>query len=203
MAGLSEEKFIELLEQYRHEFYRYTCKMVWNPSAVDDVFAGAVAVAWEKRGKFREGSNFRAWVYRIITNKCYVANRETKRHGIDIDEIDEARFATDPEQERFLFEDPEDLFEVIGDELRDALNELSTAQKSCLLLLTFEKYSYKEIAEILDMPVGTVMTHLSRGRTRLRRLLAEYARKSGVVGEDNKYVKRYAPEQDRRAGNER
>ncbi len=201
MAGLTEKEFLELLERYKDEFYRYVCRMVWTSSAAEDVFASGIAVAWEKRESFRTGSNFRAWVYRILTNKCYVANRETKRHGPDIETIDESLFATDPDEDSALFENPEDLFEHLGDELLGAMNQLSTGEKSCLLLLVVEKFSYKEIAETLDMPIGTVMTHLSRGRHRLRRLLMDYVRSTGIVGKDNKHVKTIETER-RRSGDE-
>jgi RNA polymerase sigma-70 factor (ECF subfamily) len=183
MARMSDTDFVASLEKHRHEFFRYALRNVWNPSVAEDVVAGAVATAYEKLDNFDDGSNFRAWMYRILTNKCYVANRETKRHAIDLDTIDESAFATEEQSLRTAWEDPEWFFEQCGDELTDALQQLSTAERSCLLLLAVGKYSYKEIAGILEIPVGTVMTHLSRGRTKLRRLLLEYARNEGFLSE--------------------
>ncbi|NQZ66813.1 MAG: RNA polymerase sigma factor [Lentisphaeria bacterium] len=188
--ALNEQSFLELLERYKDEFYRYVYRVVWNVSAAEDVFASAVQVAWTKKDSFIEGTNFRAWMYRILTNKCYVANRETKRSSIDIDSIDERHFIVEQDLNKRAYEDPNWFFEECGDELYQALKKLSTAEKSCLLLLSVEKQSYKEIASILEMPVGTVMTHLSRGRTKLRRLLSVYAENSGILSKDNKHFKK-------------
>ena len=190
MPGLNETEFMELLEQYKDEFYRYAYRNVWNEHAADDVFSSAVMTAWSKRDKFKKGTNFRAWVYRIITNKCFVANREIKRNSIDIDGIDESHFSVDPDMEKRAYEDPDWFLEQCGDELHEALKKLSTAERSCLYLLSVERHSYKEISEIMEMPVGTVMTHLSRGRSKLRRLLIDYAAKEGFIGEDNRHLKK-------------
>jgi RNA polymerase sigma-70 factor (ECF subfamily) len=198
-VAINEQTFLDYLDQYKDEFYRYVYRNVWNESVVEDVFSSAIMVAWEKRNKFREGSNFRAWVYKILSNKIFVANREIKRSSIDIDTISESQFATDPVGEEIALDNPELFFEQLGDELNSALRQVSTAERSCLLLLSIEKYSYKEISEILEMPVGTVMTHLSRGRTKLRRLLVSHAMIEGILTEDSKYIKKL--EKERRSEN--
>jgi RNA polymerase sigma-70 factor, ECF subfamily len=181
MGRLSDDAFLALLGEHRHELYRFVLRNVWNPSAAEDVFAGAVQVAWRQLDHFQPGSNFRAWMYRILTNKCFVANRETQRSSIDLDSIDESRFASQPNALTLAGDSPEAFLAACGDELQQAMRQLSTAERSCLLLLTCEHYSYKEIAHIMEMPVGTVMTHLARGRAKLRRLLADYARRSGII----------------------
>jgi len=182
--ALSNEAFMELLEKHRHEFYRYIMRNVWNPSVAEDVFSSGIMTAYEQREKFKEGTNFRAWVFKILTNKCYVANRETKRSAIDVEQIDESHFANYDEHMHQAWEDPYWFLEQMGDELYAAMRKLGTAERSCLLLLSVEKYSYKEIASTLDMPVGTVMTHLARGRAKLRRLLLDHALAEGIIGDD-------------------
>jgi DNA-directed RNA polymerase specialized sigma24 family protein len=77
--------------------------------------------------------------------------------------------------------DPEGVLEQCGDEVVRALRKLKTAERSCILLRGVEEFSYKEIAEILEIPVGTVMTHLARGRAKLRKELTAYARETGIV----------------------
>ena len=163
---MTTNEFTDLIEMHRHEFYRYVLRNVWNSDVADDVMASAVFAAFRQLSKFRDGTNFKAWIYRILTNKCFVANRETKRSAIDIDSIDEQYFSTDRHAQKKAFEDPEAFLDLCGDEVNEALRKLSSPQRSCLLLLTFEKYSYKEIAEIMEMPVGTVMTHLAQGRAK-------------------------------------
>ena len=181
MARLADSEFLRLLAAHRHELFRYALRNLWNPSAAEDVFAAAVLTAYEQLDHFQEGTNFRAWLYRIITNKCYVANRETQRSAIGLDELDESHFAADPDDDAAALADPEKFLDQCGDELHRALAQLNTGERSCLLLLAAEKYTYQELAAVLEMPVGTVMTHLARGRAKLRRLLLDYARARGIV----------------------
>lgn len=181
MSRLSDREFVDLLERHRDEFYRYVHHNVWNPDTAEDVMSAAVLAAYRQLDKFEKGTNFRAWMFRILTNKCYVANRETKRSAIDIESVDESMFAIDPDGLAAASKDPEQFVAACGDELSSALRQLSTAERSCLLLLTVDHYSYKEIASILEIPLGTVMTHLSRGRAKLRRLLVDHARREGII----------------------
>src|SRR5690606_20128345 len=81
-----------------------------------------------------------------------------------------------------ILEDPQRILEECGDEIYRAFQQLSTAQRSCILLREVEQFSYKDIAEILEIPLGTVMTHLARGRRKLREQLTAYARERGIVG---------------------
>ena len=194
---LTGAEFVELLDKHRDEFFRYVYRNVWNASVAEDVFSSAVMAAWKQIEKFQAGSNFRAWMFRILTNKCYVANRETQRSSIDVASIDEARFAQDSAVDfHQAYADPESFLGDCGDEVQKAMRQLSTAQRSCLLLLTVQKASYKEIAEILEIPVGTVMTHLARGRARMRSLLAAHAVREGIIDSSN----RYAPNNQRKVG---
>ena len=80
-----------------------------------------------------------------------------------------------------ILDHPEAFLEECGEEVYAAMQEVSEAQRACLLLRVAEQLSYKEIAEVLDIPVGTVMTHLSRGRGRLRNALADYAAAQGLL----------------------
>ena len=177
------DDFIEQIERYRDEFYRYVVRTLWDPGMAEDVFSSAVLAAWENQHKFTPGTNFRAWMYRIITNKCYVANRVTGRTPAPIDEVPESAFLALTEDRGYfdVLENPAEVLEACGDEVNRALEQLSPAQRTSLLLRGVERFSYKEIAEIMDIPVGTVMTHLSRGRAKLRKELLEYAREQGIV----------------------
>jgi RNA polymerase sigma-70 factor (ECF subfamily) len=122
-------------------------------------------------------------MYRIITNKCFVANRETMRTPRPLEEAPEPSLMpmeNDPAY-RDVLQAPDRFLEQCGDEVNRAMKKLSTVQRTCIMLRSADKFSYKEIAEILDIPVGTVMTHLSRGRAKLRKELLSYAREQGVV----------------------
>jgi RNA polymerase sigma-70 factor (ECF subfamily) len=176
------DEFIEKIEKHRDEFFRFIKRNVWDTGVAEDVFSQGVLAAYENRAKYTPGSNFRAWMYQILLNKCYVANRETGRAFGSLDHP-LAKQAAAPRVEEYgdLIRDPKALLDECGDEVYRAFRGLSTAQRSCILLRGIEKFSYQEIAEIMEIPVGTVMTHLARGRKKLRGELAEYAKETGVI----------------------
>jgi len=176
------DEFLEQIEKRKDEFYRYIYRNVWDTSVAEDVFSSAVLAAYKSKSKFKPGTNFRAWMYRIITNKCFVANREIGRRGGSLEEAGDSLI--DLAQNKDYTEavsTPEDFLAQCGDEVLMAMKKISTMERSCLLLKTMENFSYKEIAGILEIPFGTVMTHLARGRAKLRKILLEYAVGEGIV----------------------
>ncbi|MCM8534376.1 MAG: RNA polymerase sigma factor [Lentisphaeraceae bacterium] len=174
------DTFLKEIEERKDEFYRYVYRNIWDTSVADDVFSSAVLAAYKSKSNFKEGSNFRAWMYRILTNKCFVANREISRRGENIDDYQNYFVdAIKNESYKKATRDPDEFLEMCGDEVLVAMKKLSTMERSCLLLKTMQHFSYKEIAEILEIPFGTVMTHLSRGRAKLRKELTDYAHESG------------------------
>ena len=183
--GYTEDQtteFLGLIEKHRDEFYRYVLRTVWDSNVAEDVFQSAVLAAYENYHKFTPGTNFRAWVYRIITNKCFVANRETARAFQPLENVDASLTAVEDQPEyNDVLKNPAGFLEQCGDEVLHAFRRLSTAERSCILLRSVERFSYQEIAGILEMPVGTVMTHLSRGRAKLRQDLLDYAKQEGIV----------------------
>lgn len=186
--------FMQQLEKYRDEFYRYTLRTVWDSNVAEDVFQSAVLAAYENYYKFTPGTNFRAWVYRIITNKCFVANRETSRTFQPLENA-ELNLVAVEEKPGYsdLLKNPSEFLEQCGDEVHRAFRRLSTAERSCILLRSVDRFSYQEIAEILEMPVGTVMTHLSRGRAKLRSDLLEYAKEEGIIRTYPRLIRREEP----------
>lgn len=187
-------EFLRMLDKHRDEFYRYALRTVWDSNVAEDVFQSAVLAAYENYHKFTPGTNFRAWVYRIITNKCFVANRETSRTFQPLENA-ELNLVTVEEKPGYgdLLRNPSEFLEHCGDEVHRAFRRLSTAERSCILLRSVERFSYQEIAEILEMPVGTVMTHLSRGRAKLRSDLLDYAKEEGIVRNYPRLVPRKEP----------
>ena len=178
------DEFLEKIETHRNEFYRFVHRNVWDSGVSEDVFSQAVLAAYENRHKYTPGTNFRAWMFRILMNKCFVANRETARAFEPLDSSGTAHaLAADPAPSVSAFEDPVAVLEQCGDEVFHAFRGLSTAQRTSILLRGVERFSYKDIAEIMEIPVGTVMTHLARGRKKLREELAIYAKETGIIRE--------------------
>ncbi len=176
------DEFLEKIKKHRHEFYRFVLRNVWDSGVVEDVFSQAVLAAYENRHKYTPDTNFRAWMFRILSNKCFVANRETSRAFEPLETSGAGLVALKAELGyKDILTDPAAFLEECGNEVYGAFRRLSTAERSCVLLRVVDRFSYKEIAEILEIPAGTVMTHLSRGRAKLRKDLLEYARKTGIV----------------------
>lgn len=176
------DEFLEKIEKHRDEFFRFIYRNVWDSGVAEDVFSSGVLAAYENRHKYTPGTNFRAWMYRILTNKCYVANRETKRAFESLDDSTIDPVAPEPPGDyAAMLTDPKGVLEQCGDEIFQAFRKLSTAQRSAILLRGVEKFSYQEIAEIMEIPVGTVMTHLARGRKKLRDSLGAYALETGII----------------------
>jgi RNA polymerase sigma-70 factor (ECF subfamily) len=180
---LMMEEILANIEKYRDQFYRFVLRSVWDSSVAEDVFASAVLAAYENRHKYTPETNFRAWMFRILVNKCFVANRETKRAFEPLNDGIWEHVAADQDVSAYIdvVKDPKTFLEQCGDEVYNAFRHLSTAQRSCILLKDAERFSYKEIADILGIPVATVMTHLARGRAILRVHLTDYARRTGIV----------------------
>ena len=104
------DEFIEKIEKHRDEFFRFIKRNVWDTGVAEDVFSQGVLAAYENRAKYTPGTNFRAWMYRILLNKCYVANRETGRAFESLDHPS-AKQATAPVVEEYgdLLKDPKAL----------------------------------------------------------------------------------------------
>jgi len=135
--------------------------------------------------RFKAGTNFKAWIFRILINTFINEYRRKKRVPPQADFEKTAltysqaeserpdRFETDYDERRYA-----DLF---GDEVNAALQKLSPEFRTVVLLCDLEEFSYKEIAGILGVPIGTVMSRLSRARRQLQQYLREYARGTGVI----------------------
>ncbi len=176
------DEILASIERHKDQFYRFVLRNVWDSSVAEDVFSSAVLAAYENRHKFTPGTNFRAWMFKILVNKCFVANRETGRAFESLDDEVAEQVAVEQSMACVdVVKDPKAFLEQCGDEVYNAFRRLSTAQRSCILLKDVERFSYREIAEILGIPVATVMTHLSRGRSVLRSLLMDYAHRTGIV----------------------
>lgn len=168
------DEFLSEIERHKNAFYRFVRRTLWDASEADDVFSEAILAAYENRHKYTPGTNFRAWMFRILQNKCFVANRETGRRSEPLENVENAV----PARESVTFDvmkNPMDILDTCSDQIYRAFEQLPPAQRACIMLKSVEGLSYHEIADVLEIPFGTVVTHLSRGRAKLRRLLGAYA----------------------------
>lgn len=156
----------------------------------EDVVARAVARAWEHRDDLRDRERFRGWIFRILRN-CYLGERRRRERQADWVPLP----GEDEEEPSFsLFErlhqpfllwwgNPEDRFfdRLLREDLERAVEELSEHYRSALVLVDVHGFSYEEAAGILEVPVGTVRSRLSRARSRLKESLWEHAEERGLA----------------------
>ena len=201
MAGRADE-FVALLSPHRDALYRFARHMCWDRNRADDVLQDALLAAFHRFDQFEPGTNFKAWIFRFLANTLLNENRKYRKEPdtVDAAEVgDAAPAAADSAYESVLADaDREGFLEQLSDPLKRALEGLSEAERTVFLLRIVEDFSYKEISELLDIPPGTAMSHLHRGRAKLRERLADYARTHGYdadgdpaeAGADSETVRR-------------
>jgi len=163
-AGVTQD-MIDIVGPMIPSLRRYARALLRDPAAADDLVQDTLERAIGRWHQRRDDASTRAWLLTILHNLAVNMMRRNSRRGgtIAIDAVDEAVMATAPTQEAGL---------AHNDVLR-AIAQLPEDQRALLLLMALEDVSYAEAATIIGVPVGTVMSRLSRGRERLRRLLAE------------------------------
>jgi RNA polymerase sigma-70 factor (ECF subfamily) len=172
------EAFLAQLEPLRHQLYGYACRALNQAETVPDALQEVVLTAWREFPRFVPGTNFRAWVFRIMVNTVFNFNKRGARERIvsDADAALDVEAILEHEAEwALILEDPGRLRELLDERLVHALDALGANERQCLLLCLFQGFSYKEIAGMLDIPLGTVMSHVHRARMKLRERLASLA----------------------------
>jgi RNA polymerase sigma-70 factor (ECF subfamily) len=182
-----KERFAELAMPHMDSLYAGALRMTRKPADAEDLVQETYLKAYRGFGGFEEGTNLKAWLFRILTNTYINRYRQQKRRPEETDladvedfylyrrlgGIDEARIAKSAEDTMLeLFTD---------DEVKAALEALPETFRMAVLLADVEGFAYKEIAEILDIPIGTVMSRLHRGRRALQKRLYEFAVDRGLV----------------------
>jgi RNA polymerase sigma-70 factor (ECF subfamily) len=146
--------------------------MVGNQSEAEDIVQEVYLQAWKSFDRFEKGTNCRAWLYAILFNKMrhHYRARYTSRF------VDNAEDFLD---EIAVYEPPVP-DNIRDEEILESLTRIPSNYREVILLADVQEFAYKEIAEILDIPIGTVMSRINRGRKLLRIELADVARDFGI-----------------------
>jgi RNA polymerase sigma-70 factor (ECF subfamily) len=178
------------LEPLRGGLEAYCRRTLRDPGEVGDVLQAAVANAFRDFQLYVEGTNFRAWNFRYLNGEILNANRRAGRLPRTIGSLAELpveetwQMARDEPLAEALRNDPEAVLDQCDQVLAEAVRDLPAQEQAVLLLRAVGEFTYREMAEILGIPLGTVMTCLSRGRLRLRQRLQDYGRAHGLVRPD-------------------
>ncbi|MDO5736750.1 MAG: sigma-70 family RNA polymerase sigma factor [Propionibacteriaceae bacterium] len=165
--------------------YAAALRMTRNPADAEDVVQEAYAKAFAAQSTFTPGTNLKAWLYRILTNtyiNTYRKAQRTPRTSSDagVEDWHLARAASH-DSTGLRSAEMEALDLTPDSVVSDAMNALPENFRMAVYLSDVEGFSYKEIAEIMETPIGTVMSRLNRGRSLLRQSLAEYAADRGIA----------------------
>ena len=178
--------------QYTRQLYSAAMRMTRNPADAEDLVQETYLKAYRAYHTFQEGTNLKAWLYRILTNTYINKYRKDSRRPseVDLGTVEDMylyrRLGSEESAEAARTNEDRVLDGLVESDIKQAVEELPESFRMPVLLADLEGFSYKEIAEILDIPIGTVMSRLHRGRKAMQKRLWEFAKQRGLLPEDAK-----------------
>jgi len=187
MENLTKEElkkqldFQEEMIPHLDAIYNFALRLTTDPNDAEDLVQDTIVKAFRFFSSYEKGTNAKAWLFRILKNS-YINNYRKKSkqpHQVDYDEVSQYYESIRSEQSETT--DLEDLMyrEMLDDDVTRALTQLPEDFRTVVMLCDMEGFTYEEIANMLDVPIGTIRSRLHRGRNLLRVQLLEYAEKKG------------------------
>jgi RNA polymerase sigma-70 factor (ECF subfamily) len=166
--------------------YGAALRMTRNPQDAEDLVQETMLRAYRAFDRFEAGTNLKAWLFRILTNAYINTYRKRQREPqkVSADEVEEFDLYRELKNHDTQFEaTPESIVldSLVDSDIIDAIDDLPEQFRLAVILSDIEGFSYAEMAEIMDVPMGTVMSRLHRGRKALQKRLWELARDRGIV----------------------
>ena len=189
LTNENQNEFQELVSPHLNSLYSTALRMTRNQNDAEDLVQDTLFKAFRAFDQFQKDTNFRAWTFRILVNTYITAYRKAVKQPqkVSYEDLEEFYLYKKLDDTVSLQEAPkEDFLEnLFDDEVKNAIENLPYQFRLVVLLCDVEGFSYNEIAEIIDAPLGTVMSRLFRGRRLLQRYLWSYAKKRGYVINEN------------------
>ena len=185
----AKEQFTTDAMQYAPQLFSTALRMTRSRSDAEDLVQETYIKGWRSFHTFQEGTNLRAWLFRIMTNTYINKYNAKKRKGteVELDDVEELflyKRLGSIDQSQLSSSAEDQMLELFtDDEVKNALEELPEDFRIPVLLSDVDGFSYKEISEMLEIPIGTVMSRLHRGRKAMQKMLYEYARDRGLIVE--------------------
>lgn len=184
------QRFQVLVEEHLDGLFGAALRLTRNRTKAEDLLQETFLRAWRSFHTFRPGTNARAWLYRILMNAYIDGYRKTAREPevVDQEDVDEFYLYSKVQESEDLRRagNPEEvlLANLMDADVKSALDSLPDAFREVVILADIEGFSYREIADMLHIPIGTVMSRLHRGRRQLQMKLWEYARRAHYLSPD-------------------
>lgn len=177
-----EKEFVPHLDA----LFNFALHLINNESDADDLLQDTCLKAYRSVGNYHVGTNAKAWLFKIMKNTFINNYRKSSRQGTQVDLEDFIAYHESEENTNYVgyMDLRKDILEgMMGDEVTNAIGELSVEFRMVILLCDIEGFSYEDIATIIDIPVGTVRSRLHRARGVLKEKLSKYAENLGYYKE--------------------
>lgn len=185
----SRKEFTDDAMQYAPQLFSTALRMTRNRADAEDLVQETFMKGWRAYDSYQQGTNLRAWLFRIMTNTFINKYNAQQRRPTEteLDEVEEMylfRRLGAFDQSKMNQSAEDQMLELFtDDEVKKAIEELPETFRLPVLLSDVDGFSYKEISEMLEIPIGTVMSRLHRGRKAMQKGLYEYAKERGLVDE--------------------
>jgi RNA polymerase sigma-70 factor, ECF subfamily len=186
LSAEDKRRFQEEALPYLDSLYAGALRMTRNPADAEDLVQETMLRAYRSFDKFEPGTNLKAWLFRILTNAYINVYRKRQREPqkVSQDEIEDFDLYQElKNHDPQLSATPETIVldNLVDSDIMDAIDDLPEQFRLAVVLSDIEGFSYAEMAQIMDVPMGTVMSRLHRGRRALQKRLWDIARERGIV----------------------
>ena len=180
-----QKDFDDEIIPHMDALYNFALRLTTDPNDAEDLVQDTIVKAYRFFSSYEKGTNAKAWMFRILKNSFINNYRKTSKKPSQVDYDEVSSYYESIRAERTDTSDLENLMfrEMMDDDLSNALKRLPEDFRTVVLLCDVEGYTYEEIANMLDVPIGTIRSRLHRGRNLLKTELLEYAKKRGYTGD--------------------